>query len=118
MATSGAARVIVCKLGRFGELKKILDKSPTNPNPLNQDQRPKVTARRAKKSAAGLCSLSLTSPFLHSLLTDNEEIQEEEPKIVSECQFVSPNGGLMLDDVLRDNILSLRVGDAVRKFTQ
>ena len=132
---NAAARVIVCKLNRFGDLKKILDKNPLNNEQQKQNIRPKLSANRAKK--AGICNasttISTTAPFLHSLLTSSNEASDfnsvdgdeqielfeggkaqKTRNFVSELQLINSEGGFVLDDILKDSIISLRVGDAVR----
>ncbi len=134
---NSAARVIVCKLGRFGELRKIFDKSNATNN--EHEERKTLSARRRPNPTT---SPMASSPFLQRLLTmtsdqDPFNLYKEDAEddltasaasvlddllnsrpqlpIASETQIVSGADGLMLDADLRDAILGLGIGDTVRK---
>jgi len=120
---SMASRVIICKLGRMGELRKILDRSTVN-NLLqtsNDDEQerhpsPMLSAQPARHSVASP-SLALrpfepggSSILRRMLSTEDMDHNESEER---EVQVLNAEGGLYLDDDLKRIVYELGVGDAV-----
>ena len=143
-----SSRVIVCKLGRLGELRKILDRTTPNPIKLNPDvtDSDRADSSRKRRRLPDGRSGSVAAPGSDSRLlrllmgtsayedpsrfdgfesvsparmTEEEEAmsmgprgEREKPR---ETQVLNADGGLLLDEGLKKTIVSLKVGDTVRR---
>ncbi len=113
----------MCNLGRFGHLQKVLDTAATASQSLGLAQSDSNKRARiepvVKQSTAHGIRLPALPPVIHAeqslterlLSVDDDERQQL--AFTSETQILNGDGGLLLDDRLKNAIMSMKVGDAV-----
>ena len=131
-----STRVIVCKLGRLGELRKVLDKNTPNPINLLRDNNSQTEANESEQRRKRLKSSifhdefkseklysnhSSNKPSRNSILeallsSENEPTLDKEDEDITEVQVLNANGGLLLSDRIKQAVMSLKLGQAVSKL--